>query len=324
MAADPTTGAGAAVVAAGYAVPRAVVGNDAIAARLGVEESWVSRRTGTAVRHVAGPAERLEDFAAEAAGRALKAGGVDPGDVDVVLVGTTTSDEMSPHTAPLVAADIGARGAAGVDVGAACVGFLSCLATGAAMIESGRARTVVAVGADLLSRYLDHDDPQSAMLFGDGAGAVVLRAVDGPTRVGPSVLRSDGGGRDLIRLARDELRIRMDGPAVYRHAVSVMAEVTTEVLGRAGLGTGDVDLFAYHQANGRILKAVGARLGLDDSRVLDVVGRFANTSSASLPIALAVASDEGRLHDGDRVLLAAFGAGFVWGGTVVTWGPGPG
>ncbi|MDA8148684.1 MAG: ketoacyl-ACP synthase III, partial [Actinomycetota bacterium] len=324
MAADPASGAGAALVGAGYAVPDAVVGNDSIAARLGVEEAWVSRRTGTRVRHVVGPGERLEDLAAEAAARALKAAGIDAGTVDAVLVGTTTADEMSPHTAPLVAADIGAQGAAAIDVSAACVGFLSCLATGTAMIESGRARTVVVVGADVLTPYLDLDDPQSAMLFGDGAGAVVLTAVAGPTRVGPVILRSDGQSRELIRLARDELRIRMDGPAVYRRAVTMMAEVTTELLGRAGLAPGEVDLFVYHQANSRILKAVGAHLGLDEPRVVDLVGRFANTSSASLPIALAVSAEEGRLRGGDRVLLAAFGAGLVWGGTIVTWGPGRG
>jgi 3-oxoacyl-[acyl-carrier-protein] synthase-3 len=307
------------MVGVGYSVPGAVVGNDAIARRLGVDEAWVSRRTGTDRRHVAGAGERLEHLAAEASTEALAVAGVAPESVDAVLLGTTTADEMSPHAAPLVAADIGAVGAAGIDISAACVGFLSCVAMGAAMIESGRAETVIAVGADVLTPYLDRDDPQSAMLFGDGAGAVVLTATGGPDRVGPTVLHSDGAGRDLIRLDRSERLIRMDGPAVYRKAVPFMAGATSDVLARAGLGLGDVDLFVYHQANSRIIKAVGERLGLDPGSVVDVVDRFANTSSASLPIALSVARAEGRLHPGNRVLLAAFGAGLVWGATVVTW-----
>lgn len=312
---------GAALTGAGMAVPGQVVTNDVIAARLGVSEEWIFRRTGTRERHVAAPGERLDQFAAQAARSALDQAGVSAADVDVVLVGTTSPEDMSPHAAPLVAGDIGAKGAAAIDVSAACTGFLSCLVMGAGMIESGRAETVLAIGADMLSRYLDPDDPSSAMLFGDGAGAVLLTAAAGASRVGPAVLSSDGSGRQLIRLARDEPLIRMNGPAVYRHAVQLMSEVTEQVIRRAGLTLADIGLFVYHQANSRIIDAVGQRLGLDPGRVVDVVGSYANTSAASLPIALAWAQREGRLHDGDRVLLAAFGAGLVWGGAVVTWGP---
>jgi 3-oxoacyl-[acyl-carrier-protein] synthase-3 len=304
------------------AVPGQVVTNAVIAARLGVDEQWITRRTGTSERRVAAPGERLDRFAAEAARAALRQAGTDAAEVDAVLVGTTSAEDMSPHAAPLVAGHIGAKGAAAIDISAACTGFLSCLVAGAGLIEAGRARTVLAIGADLLTRYLDWDDPSSAMLFGDGAGAVLLTAAPGPSRVGPAVLSSDPGGRDLIRLARDERLIRMHGPAVYRHAVQLMSEVTVQAAGRAGVSLAGIDLFVYHQANGRIIDAVGQRLRLDPARVLDVVGRFANTSAASLPIALAAAQRDGRLHDGDRVLLAAFGAGLVWGGVVVTWGPG--
>jgi 3-oxoacyl-[acyl-carrier-protein] synthase III len=312
--------AGAALVGVGMAVPEQVITNAAIADRLGVDEEWISRRTGTSRRHVAAPGQRLDEFAATAARAALAHAGVDAADVDAVLVGTTSAEEMSPHAAPLVAADIGAYGAAAIDISAACTGFLSGLVMGAGMIESGRARAVLVIGADMLSRYLDRDDPQSAMLFGDGAGAAVLTAVEGGSRVGPAVLSSDGQRRELIRLARDELLIRMDGPTVYRHAVRLMTEVTEQAVGRAGLAVADIDLFVYHQANSRIIDAVGQKLRLDPARVVDVVGSFANTSAASLPIALAAAERDGRLHDGDRVLLAAFGAGLVWGGVVVTWG----
>ena len=313
-------GTGAVLAGAGMSVPEQVRSNASIAARLGVSEDWIARRTGTNERHVAGPGQRLDQFAARAARAALERAGVAPADVDAVLVGTTSAEEMSPHAAPLVAADIGAAGAAAIDVSAACTGFLSCLVMGAGMIESGRARVVLAIGADLLTRYLDEDDRGSAMLFGDGAGAVVLTAGDGASGVGPATLSSDGSRRELIRLARDELRIRMDGPTVYRHAVDLMTDVARQAIGQAGLAIADIDLFVFHQANSRIIEAVGQRLSLDPARVVDVVGSFANTSAASLPIALAAAERDGRLHRGDRVLLAAFGAGLVWGGVVVTWG----
>lgn len=311
---------GAALVGVGMAVPDTIVDNQTIAARLGVDEDWISTRTGTRERHVAAPGERLETFAAQAAATALKDAQIDPADVDLVLLGTTSAEEMSPHAAPLVAADIGANGAGAIDISAACTGFLSGVALGASMVETGRARHVVVIGADMLSHYLDPDDKGSAMLFGDGAGAAVLTAVDGPSRIGPVCLHSDGDGRHLITLDRAERLIRMDGPTVYKYAVKAMSEVTREALERARLTQDDVDLFVYHQANTRIIDAVGKRLHLDPGMVINVVGDFANTSAASLPIALASAQACGRLHAGDRILLAAFGAGMVWGATVVQWG----
>lgn len=310
---------GAAVVGVGMAVPDRVVTNEEIAARLGVDVDWIIRRTGTRERHVRAPGERLDRLATTAARAALDDAHITADRVDMVIVATTSAEEMSPHAAPLVADDLGAAGAAALDISSACVGFLAGLALAVGQVESCRADTVVVIGADALSHYLDPADRGSAMLFGDGAGAVVVTATDGPTRIGPVVLSSDGRARDLIRLPRGE-RITMDGPAVYKRAVQVMADVTTQVLADAGLELADVDLFAYHQANSRIIAAVGSRLHLDPGRVIDEVGRFANTSAASLPIALAVARGDGRLVDGTRVLLAAFGAGLVWGGAVVRWG----
>lgn len=311
---------GAALVGVGHCVPERVVSNRDIAEHLGVEEEWLTSRTGTRERHVSGPDERLESLAASAAGDALKDAGIDAAEVDLVLVGTTSSEEMSPHAAPMVAADIGAKGAGAMDVSAACTGFLASLTMAAGMVETGRARTVVVIGADALYRFLDKDDRGTAMLFGDGAGAVVLTAVEGPSQVGAAIHHSDGDGRGLINLDREDRLIRMDGPTVYRYAVGSMTDVTREVLERAGLSVDDIDLFFYHQANARIIDAVGKRLHLDPDRVVNVIGEFANTSAASLPIALSAVRREGRLRDGDRLLLSAFGAGMVWGAVVATWG----
>lgn len=308
------------MLGAGKALPEHLVDNAQIAQRLGVDEDWITRRTGTGVRHVAGPGDRLEDFAAQAAREALADAGLDAAAVDLVLVGTTSSEEMSPHAAPLVAEQIGARGAGAMDVSAACPGFLSALGMAVSMVESRRATQVVVIGADFLTQYLDPEDKGSAMLFGDGAGAVVVTAVDGPSRVGALRMHSDGQGRELIRLDRDDRRITMDGPTVFRWAVRWMADVTTEVLEAEGITSDDIDLFVYHQANSRIIDAVGKRLHLAHDRVVDVVGEFANTSAASLPIALAWAREHDRLHPGDRVLLSAFGAGMVWGAGILRWG----
>jgi 3-oxoacyl-[acyl-carrier-protein] synthase III len=307
-------------VSVARAAPEKVVDNAAIAARLGVDEAWIGSRTGTHERRVLADGERLADLAVAAGAGALRDAGVAPADVDMVLVATTSPDEMSPHAAPLVAADLGADGAAAIDLSAACTGFLAGLSYATAAIESGRSRAALLIGADGLSRYVDDDDRGSAMLFGDGAGAVVVRAVDGPSRVGPVAMHSDGSARELIRLGRDDHLIRMDGPTVFRHAVRRMAEVTHEAAEAAHVSLDAIDLFVYHQANGRIIRAVGRELGLPGDRVVDVIPRFANTSAASIPMALSVAADDGRLRPGATVLLAAFGAGFVWGGTVVTWG----
>jgi 3-oxoacyl-[acyl-carrier-protein] synthase-3 len=311
---------GAAVVGVASAVPEREVGNAEIAAQLGVDESWIARRTGTRVRHVADPDARLDEFASRAACDALDDAGLDVSCVDLVLVATTSSEEMSPHAAPLVAESIGARGSGAIDISAACPGFLSALALATSMVETGRAHTAVCVGADLLSRYLDPHDRGSAMLFGDGTGAVVLTAIDSPSRVGPVRLHSDGAGRHLIRLERGDGRIFVDGHPVFRSAVQQMSDVTIEVLDAADMTPDDVDLFVYHQANSRIIDAVGKRLRLDGAKVVDVVGEFANTSAASLPIALAWAYRHQRLHSGDRVLLSAFGAGMVWGACLLSWG----
>jgi 3-oxoacyl-[acyl-carrier-protein] synthase III len=310
---------GATITAVGMAVPERRVSNTEIASRLGVEESWIARRTGTHTRPWADPGDRLSDLAARAGREALARAGTRPDELDLVVVATSTADEMSPNAAPLVAGLLGAEGVAALDVGAACTGWLAGLAIACGQIESGRARQVLVIGADLLSRLLDLTDRDTAPLFADGAGAAVIRATDqADGRIGPVHMHTDRSGAELIRLERGG-RVWMNGPDTFRAAVRCLTAVTDEALTAGGLGAADIDLFVYHQANSRIIRAVGERLRLPPERVVDYVERFANSSAATLPIALSVAEAEGRLRSGHRVLLAAFGAGFTWGATVVEW-----
>ena len=312
--------AGAAVGGVGTAVPERVIGNAPIAARLGVDDRWIVSRTGIRQRHALRDGERLSRLAAEAGQAALESAEVDAADVDLVLVATTSKDEITPDAAPQVAAELGAHGAGAVDVGAACTGFIAALALARGQIETGAAERVLVVGADALVRYLDPDDKRTAALFGDGAGAVVVAAVDPPGRIGNPVLRADGTQAELIYATHDERKLRMQGHETFKSAVQRLTEVTEEALSAANIEIEDIDLFVYHQANRRILSAVGERLALPEERVVDCIDRYGNTSAASIPLALAEAQATGTLVDRSRLLLAAFGAGFTWGGLVVDWG----
>jgi 3-oxoacyl-[acyl-carrier-protein] synthase-3 len=311
---------GAAIAGVGVSVPAGIVPNDEIAAQLGVDPAWIERRTGIQARHRAQPGERLDAHATRAAQRALDRAGVSPAEVDLVLVATSTADELLPNAAPLVAYALGATNAGAFDIGAACTGFLSAMNVGCAQIEAGRAECVVVVGADFMSRMVDPDDRMTAAVFGDGTGAVVLTAIDEPSRVGPIVLGSDGSGGELIYVERGEGVIHMAGHETFREAVNHLSESTVQAAEAAGVELHEIDRFVYHQANGRILRAVGERLDLPLDRVVDCIGEYGNTSAATLPMALAYSEAAGGLRYGDRVLIAAFGAGFVWGATVVEWG----
>ena len=311
---------GVALLSVASATPATTVLNAELAARLGVNEDWIVARTGVHERRHAATGDTLVGLATEAGLQALARARVAAADVDLVLVATMTPDAVTPNAAPLVASALGAGRAGALDVGAACTGFLAALALAAAQIEAGRAQNVLVIGADLLSRITDHDDRRTAALFGDGAGAIVLTARDGSGDLGPVVLRSDGGGAELIRASHAERKLRMNGPETYRHAVTRMAEVTLEAADRAGITLEQIDLFVYHQANGRILSAVRDRLGLPPERVASCIGRYANTSAATLPMTLAEAEADGSLEAGHTVLLAAFGAGLTWGGAVLDWG----
>lgn len=315
----PSRRAGAEIAGLGIALPAHVEANEPIAERLGIDVEWIVKRTGIEERRIAAPEERLFELGAAAAERALAAAGVSPGQIDLVLVATTSNDELMPGASPRVAASIGAARAGAIDVNAACTGFVSALSLGCAQIESGRAGLVLLVGADLMSRITDPADRNTSCLFADGAGAIVLRGADSG-RIGPVVLGADGARADLLRTPRETGLTEMQGHETFKHAVDRMSEVTLQALDASGLGLEDVDVFVYHQANARILRSVGERLGLDGSRVLDCIRKFGNTSAASIPVALEEARLAGRLVDGARVLLGAFGAGLTWGATVVEWG----
>ena len=314
------SGATAAMASVGVSLPATVVPNSVISSRLSVADDWIERRTGIRARHVAGREERLTDHAARAGQRALDRAGIAADELDLVLVATSTSDELLPNAAPLVAHAIGATQAGAFDVGAACTGFLSALAVGAAHIESGRAAAVLVVGADFMSRITDPHDRATAGVFADGAGAVVMVGSDVPGGVGPVGLESDGAGAEHIVVERKEALIRMHGHETFRAAVASLTLATFQAAQAAGVTLDEIDLFVYHQANGRILQAVAQQLDLSADRVVDCIGEYGNTSAATLPLALAFSEREGRLRAGDRVLLGAFGAGFTWGASVVRWG----
>jgi 3-oxoacyl-[acyl-carrier-protein] synthase-3 len=310
-----------AILSVATEVPSAQLTTTELAKRLGVSEDWIVSRTGIRSRPVAGPGDRLSEFAARASTRALSRAGVDATDIDLVLVATLTQDELMPNAAPVVAHAVGADRAGAIDLGAACTGFLSGLSLAAAQIETGRAEHVLLIGADFTTRIVDWDDKRTAPLFGDGVGAVVVGPAEGDLgAIGPIILGADGSGAPAIHIDHSDRKLRMDGPEVYRNAVARMGEATRAAVEGAGLALEDIDLFVYHQANGRILRALTEKLGLPPERVVDVIENLGNSSAATLPLGLAASEREGRLHPGARVLLSAFGAGFTWGAGVIEWG----
>jgi 3-oxoacyl-[acyl-carrier-protein] synthase III len=308
----------AGITGLGTALPERRVSSEEIGARLGVSAEWIERRTGIRERRHAAPGDRVSDLAANAGRVALEDAGLDAAELDMVLVATLASDEITPSAAPIVAHDLGAVNAAAIDVGAACSGSLAGLAHATSWIESGRARHVLVIGAEILTRFLDLDDRRTAPLFGDGAGAMVV-SLDSGGEIGPFVFGSDGARADAIQATRAIGVIEMEGHETFLQAVHRLSSSTVEVLELAGLALSDIDLFVYHQANSRILTAVAARLGVPEERVFDCIGELGNTSAASVPIALGAAVTGGALKPGARIVLGAIGAGLSWGATVMTW-----
>ena len=318
-----------AITGLGSYLPERVVTNDDLAQRLDTSDEWIRTRTGIRERHYAAPDEATSDLAVAAALAALDDAGLSADDIDVIIVATTTPDHPVPATAPIVAAKLG-RTCTAFDLNAACSGFVYGLQVGSGIAAGGS--TVLLIGAETLTRYVDHDDRSIAVLFGDGAGAVVLQRDERAT-IGPFDLGSDGseveilwmragGSRepfDPIAHAEASSRMSMRGGDVYRHAVMRMTSSSQIVLDAAGIAIEDIDLMVGHQANQRILEAVGQRLGVPEGRSHLTVDRHGNTSAASIPLALDDARREGRLESGTRLLLTAFGGGLTWGSCVLTW-----
>ena len=318
----------------GKALPRRVLSNAELEGMVDTSDDWIRSRTGIRERRIAGPDESTFTLAVEAAREALAVAGVAPSEVDLVVV-CTFSPEFGgmPSTASLVQDALGASRAGAFDLNAACSGFIYGLALAQGLIVSGMQRTVLVIGAETMSRLLDWSDRSTCVLFGDGAGAVVLRAGDGRTGFSSSVLGSDGSGGELLWIPGGGSRqpasaesvetaqhfIRMNGKEVYRFAVSAAPRASRQAVQQAGLSMDDIDLFVPHQANVRIILSAAGALGIPLERTFVNVDRYGNTSAASIPIALCEAVEEGRVRPGAHILLAGFGGGLTWGASVLRW-----
>lgn len=325
-----TGSVGVAILGLGAHLPDRIVTNDDLSQLLDTSDEWIRTRTGIAQRHQAAPDQATSDIATVAALRALDDAGLQPDDIKMVLVATSTPDYGVAGCAPIVAANLGIRAPA-LDLNAACSGFVYGLHTAAALVAAGTTPLLL-VGAETMTRVVDPLDRSVSILFGDGGGAVVLGA-DDTAELGPFDIGSDGSdpsglytevGGSAIPLTVDNIEERrhfltMRGREIYRFAIANMTESSQRVLDQAGLTTDDVDLFIGHQANIRILDGVADKLGIPAERCHTTVHLHGNTSSGSIPLCLADARDHGRLHDGTRVLLTAFGAGLTWGSTLLTW-----
>jgi 3-oxoacyl-[acyl-carrier-protein] synthase-3 len=310
---------GAFVAGLGAALPDTVVANDSIAASIGVDGEWIERRTGIRRRRWAAPELTLAELSTRAGRAALADAGLDAERLDLVILATVSQESSMPNVAPKVAAALGATRAGAFDLGAACAGFVMGLAMAASYIEAGRARHVLVVAADMLSRQTDPGDRRTAALFGDGAGAIVVGASE-PGTIGAIELGSDGLASELIRTDPASGLIEMNGHDTFKEAVRRMSEATQAVCASAGVDLLDVDLFVFHQANARITRALGEKLELPPERVVDNIAELGNTSAASIPLALEQARDDGRLQAGSRVLICAVGSGFIWGAALLEWG----
>ena len=321
------------ILGTGCFAPEKILSNADFERLVNTSDQWIRERTGMSERHIASSDQATSDLAIPAALAALEQAKLSPVDVELILVATATPDTPFPSTACRVQQAIGARNAAGFDVSAACAGFINALLTADSMLAAGRFRNALVIGAEKLSSITDYEDRNTCVLFGDGAGAVVL-GVDSPQgELLDHLVRIDGSGLDLIEqpaggslrppdhgtVDRREHTIRIKGRKVFRFAVSVICDSVREILQRNGYGIDDLDLLIPHQANLRIIEAASGRLGIDPARVAVNIERYGNTSAASVPIALAELVQAGRIEPGHLVAFVAFGSGLTWGATLLRW-----
>lgn len=314
----------------GSYLPRKILTNRDLESMVETNDAWIQERTGICQRHVAETGEYTSHLAEKAAREAMQKAGAAPESIDLVIVATSTPDETMPATAAKVQAKLGIRQGAAFDMQAVCSGFVYALTVADSLLRTGQFRRAVVIGAETYSRILDWKDRNTCVLFGDGAGAVVLEAQEakegGAERgILASTLHADGQLHDLIITSGGVSTtgnagfLTMQGKEVFRHAVTKMADCVTEALGKSGLSINDIDLLVPHQANIRILQGVAKKLGIPEENVLITVGQHANTSAASIPLALCVGEKEGRLKQGKLVVLNALGSGLTWGACVIRW-----
>jgi 3-oxoacyl-[acyl-carrier-protein] synthase-3 len=322
------------VASVGVAVPPGVLTNDDLTRMLETSDEWIVERTGIRERHIARPEQTVAMLSHEASLRALAVAGVTPAELDAIVLATASPDRLLPSTACDLQALLGADNAAAFDIGAACPGYVYALTVAEGLIASGQSETVLVVGAEKLSTITDFQDRSTAILFGDGAGASVVRRSSSPGRgilstfiksdgrLAPLLYRPGGGSVDPISekvVCERSHYMKMAGREVFKAAVLAMADACDEALRRAGVTADQIDLLVPHQANLRIIEATAKHAGLPMSKVMVNVDRYGNTSSASIPLALEQAVSEGRVGPGSVILLVAFGAGFTWGSAVIRW-----
>ncbi|MDG4719669.1 MULTISPECIES: beta-ketoacyl-ACP synthase III [Thalassospira] len=317
------------IIGCGSYLPANVVTNDDLAKRVDTSDEWIVARTGIRQRHIAADDETTSDLAYEAAVKAMEHAGVTAEDIDLIIVATATPDNTFPATATKVQNRLSVKGFA-FDVQAVCSGFVYALTTADMYIRNGQAKTALVIGAETFSRILDWEDRRTCVLFGDGAGAVVVQAVEGKGTIDDqgilaSRLHSDGSKYELLYVdggpsqTQTVGHLRMEGQEVFRHAVTNLASVIREVLADTGIDASEIDWLVPHQANRRILDSTAKKFGISPDKVVVTVDRHANTSAASIPLALSEAVHDGRIQRGDIVILEAMGGGFTWGASLVRW-----
>jgi 3-oxoacyl-[acyl-carrier-protein] synthase-3 len=318
------------VLGCGAYLPERVVTNDELARKMDTSDEWIQQRTGIKQRHIAADGEFTSHLALKASERALANAGLKASDLDLIVLATATPDETFPATATRVQAGLGMTKGAAFDVQAVCAGFVYGVSVADSMLKNGLASTALVIGAETFSRILDWNDRGTCVLFGDGAGAIVMRAEQGKGTsadrgVLANALHSDGRQHDILYVdggpssTRTTGLLRMEGKEVFKHAVVNMAAVVAEVLGKAGLEPKDIDWLIPHQANKRIIDSTGRKLGLPPERVVITVDRHANTSAASIPLALEASLADGRVKKGDLLLLEGIGGGLAWGASLIRW-----